>query len=204
MISLNQMKRIILSLAVIAVVAVVAVGATRAYFSDTVVASGNTFTSGTLSLKVDNDPSGDVYNWVGSFSTPLNPFNSIKPGDKGEQIVDIKKVGSVDGNATIKFDVTSPWNALPDNLNFVVTYDANHDGTFETPVASGPLTAWNHNTYILGPITSSETTDGTSGHTYTGKIASVKIVWSVPTTAGNNIQGQSIILDTTFGLNQVQ
>lgn len=191
------MKKILLSLSLIAVVAVVAVTATRAYFSDTVTVSGNTFTSGTLDLKVDSDPQGSVYAWQDSFTNTYNPFSNIKPGDTGEQIVDIKNVGSIDGNATIKFDVTSAWNALPDNLYFKVYFDGNHDGIFDsTPIAEGYLTAWNHNTYNLGQMT------GAPESGTTGKVSSVKIVWSVPTSAGNNIQGTSIVLDTTFGLVQ--
>ncbi|MFA6254643.1 MAG: TasA family protein [Patescibacteria group bacterium] len=48
------MKKIVLSLSVIAVVAALAIGATVAYFSDTEISSGNTFTAGSIDLKVDH------------------------------------------------------------------------------------------------------------------------------------------------------
>jgi len=184
------MKKILLSLGVIAIVAVGAIGATRAYFTDTAAISGNNFTAGTLAIQIDSDASGSRQVWSDGFAAPAGMFTNLKPGDSKSQILDIKNSGSVDGNATIKFDTTT-WSALGDNLNFTVTYDGNNDGTFETAVASGPLTAWNHNVYQMGALNA-------------GQIASVKVEWSVPTTAGNNIQGQSITLDTTFGLNQVQ
>lgn len=184
------MKKIILSLAIVGVVGAVAIGGTIAYFSDTAIVSGNTFTAGTLTIQIDQDSSPSVQNWSNGFTNPGNPFAYVKPGDGDDQIIDITNVGNVNGNATIQFDTTT-WSALGDNLNFVVTYDSDNNGTFETPVASGPLTAWNHNVYQLGPLNA-------------GAIASVKIAWSVPTSAGNNIQGASITLDTTFGLNQVQ
>jgi len=53
------------------------------------------------------------------------------------------------------------------------------------------LSAWNHNTYNLGALPA-------------GQIASVKIVWEVPASAGNDIQGKSVTLNTTFGLEQVR
>jgi predicted ribosomally synthesized peptide with SipW-like signal peptide len=183
------MKRILLSLAIISIVAAGAIGATRAYFSDTETISGNTFTSGTMALKIDQDPNSAVQWWTDGFTNPYNPFANVKPGDIGHQVLDIKNVGSVNGNVTIKFDVTS-WSALADNLNFVVTYDSNNDGVFETSVASGLLNVWNHNTYPLGALNANQ-------------IGSVRIDWSVPTTAGNDIQGTSVTLDTTFGLEQV-
>ncbi len=49
------MKKIILSLAIVAAVGAVVVGGTIAYYSDTETSSGNTFTAGTLDLKIDSD-----------------------------------------------------------------------------------------------------------------------------------------------------
>jgi predicted ribosomally synthesized peptide with SipW-like signal peptide len=46
----NKMKRIMLSLLTIAAVAVMATGATSAYFSDSEVVAGNTFSTGTVSF----------------------------------------------------------------------------------------------------------------------------------------------------------
>lgn len=184
------MKKILLSLAVIAIVAVGAIGATRAYFSDTAAISGNTFTAGTLDLKIDANENSGATQWVDGFANPYNPFANVKPGDTDSQILDIKNVGSINGNATIKFTATT-WSALADKLNFTVYYDAENNGFTgsEIAIASGALSAWNGNTYTLGALNAT-------------KIGSVKIVWSVPTTAGNEIQGASITLDTTFGLTQ--
>jgi len=52
---INKMnKRILISLSVIAAVAILAIGGTIAYFSDTEVSTGNTFTAGALDIEVDN------------------------------------------------------------------------------------------------------------------------------------------------------
>ena len=205
-----------LSLAVIAIVAVGAIGATRAYFSDTAVMSGNTFTAGTMDLKIDQNVSGGVQNWVSGFDTNSNDFksannwtsndawntfmnqfglNNLYPGmPEKTQIMDIKNVGSVNGVATIKFDTTTTWNALGDNLIFTVYYNSTSTeasaGAFGSVLYTGTLAQFNHNVYTLGNIDA-------------GKQGSVKIVWTMPTSAGDTIQGLNIGINTTFGLTQV-
>ena len=67
------MKKILLSLAVIAFVGVAAVGATGAFYGDTETSTGNTFTAGSIELKVDStshydgmicvEVDTDVYVW---------------------------------------------------------------------------------------------------------------------------------------------
>lgn len=49
------MNKIIKSLSVVAFVAAIAIAATGAYFSDTETSTGNTFTAGSIDLKVDSD-----------------------------------------------------------------------------------------------------------------------------------------------------
>jgi|ERR1035437_941965 predicted ribosomally synthesized peptide with SipW-like signal peptide len=190
------MKKILFSLAVIAVVAVGTFGATRAYFSSTATISGNTFTSGTMALKIDANPDPSIYQWEPGFPAPANMFSNLKPGDTGSQIIDLKNEGSIDGNTTLQLNLASSWNALMDNLVFTVSYDANHDGTW-VHVTTGTLAQFNGNTYTLGAITGAN-----DGPAPIGKLASVKIEWSVPTTAGNDIQGLSVTLNAVFGLTQ--
>ncbi len=84
------MKKILTSLSIIGLVAAMAIGATMAYFQDTETSAGNTFTAGTVDLKIDLQCPGTNCGW----DTPrdlhddpffFNPFNcDIKPGDKGE------------------------------------------------------------------------------------------------------------------------
>lgn len=98
------MKRILLSVAVIGAVAAIVVGATTAYFSDTETSQGNTFTAGTLDLKVDNTcyyngqicpepPDGIETTWSESDLVPgVHKFfylTDVKPGDKGEDTVSL-------------------------------------------------------------------------------------------------------------------
>jgi predicted ribosomally synthesized peptide with SipW-like signal peptide len=199
------MKNIIKSLLVVVAVAAIAGGATYAYFTSTASITGNTFSAGTMDILIDKNPVSDAYEWVNTFS-PTDPqlgalgLKNLKPGDSNFQEIDLKNVGSVEGKATIKFDVNpATWSALADKLNFTVLFDNNNDRTYETTVATGPLATWNHNTYDLGLFTG--TTNSNGGQQ--GKMATVKIMWSVPTDAGNEIKGKSITFDTTFGLEQV-
>lgn len=94
-------KKIILSLAVIGVVAAIAVGGTIAYFTDTETSSGNTFTAGSIDLKVDFDgyfnkvadgtPNAghwdekDLKEGVDKFFN----FTDLKPGDFGEGTISL-------------------------------------------------------------------------------------------------------------------
>jgi predicted ribosomally synthesized peptide with SipW-like signal peptide len=185
------MKKIILSLSVIALVAVVAVGVTRAYFSSTATISGNTFTSGSFALKIDNDPNPNWQNWTDGFTTPAGFFANLYPGYEYSQIIDIKNVGNVDGVASIKLNSNGGPN-LYRSMVVKVYYDQENNGFTgsEPAAAQGTLDAYT-GTYTLGPIGAN-------------KVASVKVVWSIPTSVGNEIMGESIVVDAVFGLNQIQ
>jgi predicted ribosomally synthesized peptide with SipW-like signal peptide len=52
------MKKIAISLSLIAIVATVAVAGTVAYFSDTEINTGNTFTTGTIDISINEN---DMY-----------------------------------------------------------------------------------------------------------------------------------------------
>jgi len=100
-------KKILISLAVICAAAAIAVGATTAFFSDTETSTGNTFTAGSLDLKIDSDC---MYNGMecieghwGQTGMPCScnfeltdltdqtffNFSDIKPGDNGEDTISI-------------------------------------------------------------------------------------------------------------------
>ncbi|MBI5139502.1 hypothetical protein HZA26_02745 [Candidatus Nomurabacteria bacterium] len=92
------MKRILLSsLLVLFTVGAVALGGTGAFFSDTELSSGNTFTAGAIDLKIDNH---SYYNGVLNPSTTWElkdlttidkffDFPDLKPGDLGEDTISL-------------------------------------------------------------------------------------------------------------------
>lgn len=115
-------SRILLSIASIAAAAALIVGATVAFFSDTETSTGNTFTAGSLDLKVDNtchynEPADDTPNCPEILDQSGNPivlttwestdlgaahkffyFTDVKPGDYGEDTVSL----TVDNDAWLR------------------------------------------------------------------------------------------------------
>lgn len=169
--------------------------ATVAYFSDTAAITGNTFSSGTMNLRIDSNPLANAdYWWSDGFANPYPAFSNLYPGFTDNQVIDIANVGTVDGNATIDLNRTSAWSDLAGVLNFHVYYRGGHIGTWVDTGLNGTIDAF-MGPYTLGPITGIDV----SGK----KTASVMIVWSVPTTAGNEIQGDSFTADVVFGLEQI-
>jgi len=87
------MNKILISLSTIAVVAAIAVGGTVAYFSDTETSVGNTFTAGTLDLKVDG--ADDVLPMAWS-SDNMEPGTTYNAGT-----VEVRNSGSISGKVTL-------------------------------------------------------------------------------------------------------
>jgi predicted ribosomally synthesized peptide with SipW-like signal peptide len=194
------MKKIILSLTLIGLTIGGVTAATVAYFTDTATLSGTTFSTSTMDLAIDSNPAPDAWNWVDNFASGTT-ISGLYPGypNKAEhnwQVLDLKNIGTVDGNLTLQLNATS-WSALGDNLVFTVSYDSANNGTF-VPVTTGTLAQFAGNTYTLGGF--SGVTNSNGGQD--GKMASVKIEWSVPGSAGNDIQGKSVTIDAVFGLEQ--
>jgi predicted ribosomally synthesized peptide with SipW-like signal peptide len=88
------MKNIVRSLLVVVAVAAIAGGATYSYFSDTETSAGNTFTAGTLDLKVNgiDDPLPIVLN-----SENMQPGKVYNAGT-----VEVRNDGSIAGKVTLK------------------------------------------------------------------------------------------------------
>ena len=186
------MKNILKSLLVVVAVAAVAGGATWSYFTSSATITGSAFTAGTLDLRVDSDPSGTNQIWEKSFAAPADFAANLFPGANGEQILDIKNMGSIDGvNATIQLNVApGTWSALGDNLVFTISYKGEAGESF-TQITTGTLAQFQGNTYTLGDLAHD-------------KVGNVKINWSVPTSARDNVQGKSVTINTVFGLEQVK
>jgi predicted ribosomally synthesized peptide with SipW-like signal peptide len=104
------MKKILISLAIIGVVAAIAVGATVAYFSDTETSIGNTFTAGSLDLKLSND--GQTY--TDGVAATLT-FSNMAPGSEtGLANIYYKNAGTVSGKVKININYTESDNETGD------------------------------------------------------------------------------------------
>jgi predicted ribosomally synthesized peptide with SipW-like signal peptide len=85
------MKRLLLSVLFLGITSLVAIGATTAYFSDTEISSANTFTAGTLDLKLDH---GDIA--VTKFT-----LAGLRPGNQPRGTYNLMNDGSITGDLSI-------------------------------------------------------------------------------------------------------
>jgi len=83
------------SLLVIAVTAMLIGLGTFAHFNDTETSTGNTFTAGTLDIRVNGVDDPAVWKYT-------SPTGGLKPNDSGEYTFVIQNVGSLPGLLTIK------------------------------------------------------------------------------------------------------
>lgn len=108
-------KRVLISLSVIGIVAAIVIGGTISYFSDTETSTGNTFTAGTLDLKVDSACHYNGNTCVNGYWTGASPYpaagtpcsctwtlkdlgtgdlffnySDVKPGDYGENTISFR------------------------------------------------------------------------------------------------------------------
>ena len=98
------MKKIFVSLTLIVAASIAIVGATRSVFSDTEQVLGNTFSAGTLDLKVD-DTDGTIEKIT---------FTNIAPGfDSQYRVFCLKNTGTVSGQPSIQFSqITNEENGV--------------------------------------------------------------------------------------------
>lgn len=87
-------KKILVSLSIIGAVAAIIIGGTVAYFSDTETSTGNTFSAGTLDLKVDGKDDPEVVHVT---------LSDMKPGDSVCYKWELKNAGSLPGKVKISF-----------------------------------------------------------------------------------------------------
>jgi predicted ribosomally synthesized peptide with SipW-like signal peptide len=202
------MKKIIgLSIAALLIISIVAVG-TFAYFSDTAASTGNTWTAGTLTLGLVT--TGAATNATASVSPAgsINnsmQFTNVVPGSSGIITWTLNNTGNVPSTLTLvainTFNENPPENApehaadptdsigLGQDLMVWVTRNGTDIlGSTGTYVAMSGLQA------ALNLEVSKTITIGTP--------MVYVLNWQVPTTAGNEIQGDSANLNITFTLNQ--
>ena len=179
-------KKILASMLVIGILALAVGWGTYSYFSDIETSSGNTFTAGTLDLKVDGtDDPLPVYFTV----------SDVKPGDSGSKDIVLNNAGSLAGKAYIHFknvvdspgttpepEPTPDYGELSANLYIRVKVDG-------VTKAEGYLSTINSTKYELGTIAG-------------GGSLTVTIEWSIPSDVGNVIMDDRVTFDIEFILEQ--
>lgn len=208
----KNMMKILKSLSLVVAVAAVAGGATYALWSDKATISANVVKAGSFDLQVDSNLDPSVQDWTDSFVAPtqaLAAFSNVAPGFEKEQVIDIKNVGTVDGTPTIRLEVTSndensitsaetalgDTNAsgeLPQNMRVAVYFKKNADA-FGAAAQDWTLAQYaaNPSQLSLGGVVLPA-----------GEIGQVKLVVSVPSSAGNDIMTDSATMNIIIGLDQ--
>jgi predicted ribosomally synthesized peptide with SipW-like signal peptide len=93
-------KKALVAIFIAGLVATMAGAGTFSYFNDTETSSGNTFTAGTLDLKVDGQDDPNVVHIV---------LSDIAPGWEQGYKWTLKNVGSVSGKVSVKFSAITNW-----------------------------------------------------------------------------------------------
>ena len=203
------MKKI-LGLAIAALIVITLVGAgTWAYFSDTESSANNSLTAGTLDLNVDG---GDTA--VTTFSV-----TGKAPGDSGNGSTTLASAGNLSGELDIAFSTITntggsggEFGDSVGNLGAVaqiaVYIDVDQSGTFNSGDIELNTTGANayspsNSTLDYATIDSYASVSYDAVETMAASASDdLIILWQIPTSAGNNIQGDSVSFDVTFTLEQ--
>jgi len=201
------MKKIIgLTVAALLVIGMVGSGS-WAYFSDTESSTNNSLTAGTLDLNING---GNVA--VTTFSA-----TAVAPGDSGNGSSTLANVGDFSGELDITFSaVTNTGGSSGEfgdsvgNLGAVaeiaVYLDVDQSGAW----SAGDIGLKSDGTTYAFPtaldyatIDSYDSDNFDAVETMAASAAdNFRVEWRVPSTAGNNIQGDSVSFNVTFTLEQ--
>ncbi|MEM0449721.1 MAG: TasA family protein [Methanomassiliicoccales archaeon] len=190
------MKKRMVMLAIGAMLAAALIaGGAYAYFSDTETSSGNQFSAGSLDL---------VLGTAGSM--PISFINMV-PGSSGSSYIQVQNQGSIVAELRIsgqnlvdaegmnyepETNTAEPGD-LSSNVDIEIFVDANANGlrdAGESLLWSGKLNAFNGATVTYGEMA-------------IGATVNIGIYYSVPTTVGNEIMGDTVTFDIVFVLQQV-
>jgi len=205
------MKKIIgLSIAALLVIGLIG-GGTFAYFSDTETSLGNTFTAGTLNLV--NVISGTAIDNSIVITEQADGLNDkvefgltepIAPGSSGTITWTLSNTGSISGNVTLVAATTFGEGAAPNEPELAA------DPTNLVGLGQN-LMVWvtRGGTDILGATGGYVAMSGLAAalnlenQTIAAAGSLVYVLhWQVPTSVGNEIQGDTAALDITFTLEQ--
>lgn len=173
------MKKVLLATMALAMVAALVGIGVYAEFTDVEKSTQNRFTAGTLNLTVDGKEGAQVPVYITE--------NNLKPGDSGNVSMTLANVGSVDGVAKFSVDVTTE---IPGKDGV-----ADLAGKIKVTVKYNDVTKINN--LILNTITETEL-----GSLVANGTGDVVVEWSLPTDVGNEVQGDGIVFDLVFKLDQ--
>lgn len=202
------MKKIIgLTVAALLIIGIIG-GGTFAYFSDTETSVSNTLTAGTLDLNING---GDI-------AVTTLSVSDVAPGDSGSDNSTLANIGSLLGELDISTtEVTNTPGAggteyeggsgeLGANAELAMYIDVDQSGDW----SAGDIglktdnTTYTHPTaldYAIFDNYASLSWDATENLSASAS-DDFRMLWQVPTGAGNDIQGDSVSVNITFVLEQ--
>ncbi len=223
------MSKIIISLMTIALVAALVGGGVYAYFSDTETSTGNVFTAGTLNLDLtdasDDGTESETATWVFIDMVPGatggNARLIIENTGSITGYLDLSSVG-VDNDENYDADTdeaeatddadTSDENGggeLGANLLVQIWFDANNDGVVDTTGGNldeesiYPAAAIGEaDPGVTGVLDSIAATYDLDEELTTGEIEFIALLYDLPSSTNNAIQGDSANLTFTVELDQ--
>ena len=205
-------KGILMSILMIGVVAMAAGAGTFAHFSDTETSTGNTFTAGTLDLKVNGSDT----------DTLTLSVSDIKPGMSGSNHVVLKNAGSIAGELDVEVDATESTGDYPEpeqvddpdgddalldeEANFYLGLDPDDFSLSDDEDNNGNIVD-DDEVFLIDSeggtptIASDQIKDAAATLDPSGTINFI-IEYNVPDTVNNCIQGDGVNFDVTFTLEQ--
>ena len=196
------MKKLLFSLFVLGITSVLAIGATTAYFSDTETSSANTFTAGTLDLKLDGGDTNVIKFTPSNLkpgSQPKGTFRFLNDGSLSGKLI-LSNVNIIDHeNGRIDpekaaGDTTDGIGELSSVVNLRIFYDIGKDGWIST----GDPVLFNGKVNTLSaPLTLIDNIPA-------GNEENVVFLFDWWNTADDNkAQGDDFTLDLSFTLEQI-
>jgi len=198
-------KKMLFSLMSIALVGALVAGGIYAYFSDIETSTGNTFTAGTLDVKIDGFDDPNVV------AVDIGP---LKPTDTGGNSWNVTNEGNIAGNFTLTVSAitddegtnpepetdTTPPGDLSGQLKVILYIDANGNGAFDAGDTELYGDGSGGKALLSGMPGGYDPADpGTGG----ASPVKIELDWELPNQANNNdVQGDSSTFDITFTLNQ--
>ena len=201
------MKKILVLTITALMVMVLVGGGTWAYFNDTEASADNSLTAGTLDLNIDG----------GNTAVTTFSVTGKAPGDSGNGSTTLANAGNLIGELDVAFSAITNTGGTSGEfgdssgdlgavVQIAVYVDVDSSGTW----TSGDIglksdgTTYNHPTALDYAVIDNYGSDTFNAVETMAASASddIVILWQIPTSAGNSIQGDSVSFDVTFTLEQ--
>jgi spore coat-associated protein N len=199
------MNKVLVSLMTIVLVCALVGGGVYAYFSDIETSTGNIFTAGTLDLNLDGVNTNVVKFTVGD----------VKPGDSDTGTWDVTNVGSIGGY--LDLESVGVTQAVGTSTDPELVDEPSHTDTAQLGtyllahvfIDTDDSGTWNSGETNIFGTAASPVAINTIAANYALDLSlaasatnHITLTWSVPASADNRIQGDSVTLGMTFELQQ--